>query len=75
VSDLPTTEASEAGEATVLQFDDNSLLPMLFGEHDQHLSSANLGSPWSRAATGWRFRVRPTPPMPPSSRWTRFMSA
>ncbi len=35
MSDLPT---SEAGEPTLLQFDDNSLLPMLFGEHDQHLS-------------------------------------
>ena len=35
MSDLP---ASEVGEPTLLQFDDNSLLPMLFGEHDQHLS-------------------------------------
>ena len=35
MSDLPT---SEADEPTLLQFDDNSLLPMLFGEHDQHLA-------------------------------------
>ncbi len=27
----------EAGPPLLLQFDDNSLLPMLFGEHDQHL--------------------------------------
>ncbi|MCG8557566.1 MAG: PhoH family protein, partial [Proteobacteria bacterium] len=29
---------SEASEPTLLQFDDNSLLPLLFGEHDQHLA-------------------------------------
>ncbi len=35
MSDLPSAEADEP---TVLQFDDNSLLPMLFGEHDRHLA-------------------------------------
>ncbi len=35
MSDL---QPPEAGEQTLLQFDDNSLLPLLFGEHDQHLS-------------------------------------
>ena len=29
---------TEAGDPTLLQFDDNSLLPLLFGEHDQNLA-------------------------------------
>ncbi len=37
--------AATDGEVTQLQFDDNSLLPLLYGEHDQHLArlEAQLG--------------------------------
>ena len=35
---MSTIPSAEAGQPTLLQFDDNSLLPMLFGEHDQHLT-------------------------------------
>ena len=34
---LPGVAAGQAGENTFIQFDDNALLPLLYGEHDQHL--------------------------------------
>ena len=35
MSSAPQTEAPAS---EILQFDDNGLLPMLYGEHDQHLA-------------------------------------
>jgi phosphate starvation-inducible PhoH-like protein len=35
---LRTATASRAAEPVYLEFDDNSLLPVLFGEHDRHLA-------------------------------------
>jgi len=32
------TRASRAGEPLLLRFDDNALLPLLFGDHDRHLA-------------------------------------
>jgi phosphate starvation-inducible PhoH-like protein len=35
---LSARQSSDGGEPVRLQFDDNTLLPLLFGEHDQHLA-------------------------------------
>ena len=35
---MRTATASRAAEPVYLEFDDNSLLPVLFGEHDRHLA-------------------------------------
>jgi len=55
-----------------LQFSDNTLLPLLLGDHDRHLVRIEQGA--RRAAvvsrqTGWRSPARRRESMPPRRRW------
>ena len=67
---LPGVAAGQAGEKTFIQFDDNALLPLLYGEHDQNLlrieqtppgrpTTARIVTPegsWDETAQGWKAR-------------------
>ena len=67
----PTPRASADGDRVQMQFDDNSLLPLLFGERDRNLDRIERAArrlAWSRAAIGWR---SPGPPPAPISRARR----
>ena len=73
MSGLPQVETdlvsgSAAGRAQ-LEFDDNLLLPVLYGERDQHLDriERQLGVSLIRAATGCRSPVRRRRPKWPVS--------
>ena len=54
---IPGVTASRAGEPTYIQFDDNALLPLLFGEHDQHLLRIEQQLGVSLASRGNRLAI------------------
>src|SRR3546814_5018202 len=58
---LPGVAAGQAGEQTFIQFDDNSLLPMLYGEHDQHLLRIEQQLGVSLASRGNRLAISGPP--------------
>jgi len=49
--------AAPAAPAVLLQFDDNSLLPLLYGEHDQHLARLEQQLGVQLAARGNRLEI------------------
>lgn len=51
----------EAQTSTTVQFDDNGLLPMLFGEHDQHLARVEQQLGVSMASRGNRLAISGPP--------------
>src|SRR5690606_1356838 len=54
---LPGVAASQPGEKTFIQFDDNALLPLLYGEHDQNLLRIEQQLGVSLASRGNRLAI------------------
>ena len=52
------TPSSTANEQVQLEFDDNKLLPLLYGEHDRHLARMEQGLGVSLASRGNRLAIR-----------------
>jgi phosphate starvation-inducible PhoH-like protein len=57
----PALPAQPASRSVTLQFDDNSLLPLLFGEHDRHLARIGQWLGVKLACRGNRLTVTGTP--------------
>jgi phosphate starvation-inducible PhoH-like protein len=53
----PSVSPGRAGEPTFIQFDDNSLLPLLYGEHDQNLLRIEQQLGVSLASRGNRLAI------------------
>jgi phosphate starvation-inducible protein PhoH and related proteins len=58
---LPGVAAGQAGEPAFIQFDDNALLPLLFGEHDQNLLRIEQQLGVSLASRGNRVAISGPP--------------
>jgi len=54
---IPGVTSGQAGEPTFIQFDDNSLLPLLYGEHDQNLLRIEQQLGVSLASRGNRLAI------------------
>ena len=58
----PASPPSAASKAVTLQFDDNTLLALLFGDHDRNLVRLEQGLGVKLASRGNRVSITGTPP-------------